>query len=121
MNLLTIKTDKAGNLIWAKSRIVVLGNLEQRVWSNEDKYAPVLSGASTCLLILMAVEDGRKLKQGDCKNAFCNSKLREDEICIIRPPQNSPLKKCILETKQDSLQFNQEPAPLVHQDLKLSH
>ena len=43
MNLFTIKPDMEGNPLRAKSRIVVLGNLEQRVWSKEDRYAPVFS------------------------------------------------------------------------------
>ena len=38
----------------------------------------------------MAVEDGRKLRQGDCKNAFCNGILPDDEICIVKPPLNCP-------------------------------
>ena len=72
MNLFTIKPDEEGNPICAKSRIVALGNLEQRVWSKEDQYAPVLSGSAARLLVSMAVEDERRLKQGDCENAFCN-------------------------------------------------
>ena len=90
MNLFNIKPDMEGNPLRAKSRIVVLGNLEQRIWSKEDKYAPVLSGSAARLLLSMAVEDGRRLKQGDCKNAFCNSILPDDEICIIRPPIGCP-------------------------------
>jgi hypothetical protein len=70
MNLFTVKKDKDGNPVRAKSRIVVLGNLEHRVWEKSDRYAPV-NAASNRLLVLMAVENGRILKQGDCKNAFC--------------------------------------------------
>ena len=66
-----------------KSRIVALSNLERRVWLREDKYAPVLSSTASCLLVSMAVEDGRQLKQADCKNAFCNGILPDDKICIV--------------------------------------
>ena len=38
----------------------------------------------------MVVEDGRRLKQGDCKNAFCNGILPDDEITIVRPPIGCP-------------------------------
>ena len=41
----------------------------------------------------MAIQDGRRLKQGDCKNAFCNGILPDDEICIVRPPQDCPRTK----------------------------
>lgn len=90
MNLFTIKEDKEGNPIRAKARIVVLGNLEQRIWSKEDQYAPVLSSIGSRLLVSMAIEDGRRLKQGDCKNAFCNGILPDDEICIVKPPVGCP-------------------------------
>ena len=58
MNIFTIKDDKEGNPLRAKSQIVALGNLEQREWTREDQYAPVLSNISSRLLLSMAVEDG---------------------------------------------------------------
>ena len=90
MNIFTIKPNMDGNSVRAKSRIVALGNLEQRLWSRGDQYAPVLSSTGARLLLSMAVNDGRKLKQGDCKLAFCNGILPEDEICIVKPPPNCP-------------------------------
>ena len=90
MNLFTVKNDKEGNPVRAKSRIVALGNLERRIWSREDRYAPVLNSISSRLLLSMAVEDGRRLKQGDCKNAFCNGILPDDEICVVKPPLGCP-------------------------------
>ena len=90
MNLFTIKPDMDGNPNCAKSRIVALGNLEQRIWSQEDKYAPVLSSTASRLLVLMAVNDGRPLKQANCKNAFCSGILPDDEICIVKPPIGCP-------------------------------
>ena len=86
MNLFTIKPNMDGNPNRAKSRIVALGNLEQIIWSQEDKYAPVLSSTASQLLVSMAVDDGRCLKQAGCKNTFCNSILPDDKICIVKPP-----------------------------------
>ena len=57
MNLFTIKPDMDGSPNRAKSRIVALGNLERRIWSREDKYAPVLSSTASRLLVSMTVED----------------------------------------------------------------
>ena len=90
MNIFTIKPDMMGNPTCAKSQIVALGNLEQRLWSQEDQYAPVLSATALCLLVSMTVQDGRQLKQGDFKNAFCNEILPDDEICIVKPPAGCP-------------------------------
>ena len=74
----------------AKSRIVALGNLEKQIWSQENRYAPVLSATAARLLTSIAVEDGRRLKQGDCKIAFCNGILPDDEIYIVKPPTSCP-------------------------------
>jgi hypothetical protein len=38
----------------------------------------------------MAVEHRRTLKQGDCKNAFCQGILPADEITIVKPPIGDP-------------------------------
>ena len=86
MNIFTIKPDMDGNPNRAKSSIVVLGNLEQQIWSQEDKYTPILSSNVFQLLVSMAVSDGHYLKQVDCKNAFCNGILPEDESCIVNHP-----------------------------------
>ena len=93
MNVFTIKPDEMGNPYRAKSRIVILGNLEERVWTNSDRYAPVLQSTSCRLLISMAVECGRVAKQGDCKNAFCQPELPEDEIVICSPPRGCPISR----------------------------
>ena len=70
INIFTIKPDMDGNPNRAKSRIVALGNLEQRIWSREDKHTPVLSSTASQLLVSMAVDNGCRLKQANCKNAF---------------------------------------------------
>ena len=91
MNLFTIKSDMEGNPTRAKSRIVALGNVEKRIWSQEDRYEPVLSApAARLLLMSMAVGNGRRLKQGDCKNVFYNGTLSDDKICIVKTPSGYP-------------------------------
>ena len=90
MCVLTIKKDKDFNPVRAKSRIVVLGNHEETPWQKHDTYAPVLQSESIRLLASMAIEKRRTLKQGDCKNAFCNSFLPDDEVVIIKPPSGDP-------------------------------
>lgn len=70
MSIFTVKKDKEGKPVRAKSRIVVLGNLEKKIMGKSEKYAPVINSATCRLLVSMAVENGRVLKQGVCKNAF---------------------------------------------------
>ena len=86
MCILTIKKDEQLRPLRAKSRIVVLGNHEDRVWSKSDKYAPVLCQDSLRFLTSMAVNARQPLRQGDCKNAFCQGILPPDETTIVRPP-----------------------------------
>ena len=93
MCVLTIKRDEHLAPDRAKSRIVVFGNLKNRIWSKSEKYAPVLQYSSLRLLTSMAVENRRRLKQGDCKNAFCNAVLPPDETTIIKPPAGDPDSK----------------------------
>jgi hypothetical protein len=90
MCVLSIKKDENLNPLRAKSRIVVLGNHEERVWTKPEKYAPVLRPDSMRLLVSLAVERHRTLKQGDCKNAFCQGILPNDEITVVLPPIGDP-------------------------------
>lgn len=69
---------------------MVLGNHEERVWSKAEKFAPVLRFDSLRFLTSLAVEKRRTLKQGDCKNAFCQGELPPEELTIIRPPSGDP-------------------------------
>jgi hypothetical protein len=89
----TIKKDEEGVPVRAKSRIVALGNHEDRIWEKSEKFAPVLRDESARLMTSMAVQYGRIEKQGDCKNAFCQSYLPEGETIILRPPKGAPLTK----------------------------
>ena len=90
MCVLVIKPDKDGKPHRAKSRIVVLGNFEDRIYQKSQRYAPVLKYDSLRLLTAKAIADKRILQQGDCKNAFCNATLPEDECTVVRPPVGDP-------------------------------
>jgi hypothetical protein len=69
---------------------VVLGNHEDCIWSKPEKYAPVLRPDSMRLMVSLAVEQRRTLKQGDCKNAFCQGVLPDDETTIVKPLIGDP-------------------------------
>jgi hypothetical protein len=77
----------------AKSRIVVLGNFEQRSWTKADCFSPVISIPMIRLLTAMAVQRGRTLKQADCKFAFIQTALPPDEHTIVKPPLGCPFSK----------------------------
>ncbi len=81
------------NPLRAKSCIVVLGNHKDRIWLKPEKYALVLWPDMLRLLVSMAVECRRTLKQGNCKNAFCQGVLPMDEITIVKPPIGDPNAK----------------------------
>ncbi len=42
------------------------------------------------LMVSLAVEQRRTHKQGDCKNAFCQGVLPDDETTIVKPPIGDP-------------------------------
>ncbi len=74
----------------AKARIIVLGNHEDWIWTKSEKYAPVLRSDTLQRILSMAVERCRTLKQGNCKNAFCQGILPPEEITIVKPPISGP-------------------------------
>ena len=90
MCVLTIKRDASLLPVHAKSRIVVLGNHEDRSWSKSERYAPVLKSESLRYFVSLAMEHRKTLQQDDYKNAFCNGDLPPDEVTIIRPPNGDP-------------------------------
>ena len=90
MCILVVKNDKDGKPLRAKSRIVVLGNSEDRLYQKFQRYAPVLKYRSLRLLTDKAVGDKRILQQGDCKNAFCNATLPDNEVTVTRPQIGDP-------------------------------
>mmetsp|Transcript_14188 Transcript_14188/g.20774 ORF Transcript_14188/g.20774 Transcript_14188/m.20774 type:complete len:152 (-) Transcript_14188:134-589(-) len=93
MCVLNIKHNENGNPVQAKSRIVVLGNMEARSWEKGEVYVPVITQTQVCLLVSMAISHKRVLKQADCCNAFCHGYLPEDEVVIVKPPSGCPVSK----------------------------
>ena len=90
MCVLVVKNDKDRKPLRAKSRIVVLGDFEDRIYQKSQRYAPVLKYSSLCLLTAKSVGDKRILQQCDCKNAFCNATLPGNEVTVIIPPIGDP-------------------------------
>ncbi len=80
---MTIKRDENLLPLWEKSHIVVLGNLEDRIWSKSEKFAPVLCGDSLQFLVRPAIQKCQALREDNCKNAFCQGILPPEEITII--------------------------------------
>ena len=90
MCVLVVKPDRDDKPNRAKSRIVVLGNFEDRLYAKAQRYAPVLKYDSLRLLTPNAVSHRRVLQQGNCKNAFCQATLPDDEKMAILPPVGDP-------------------------------
>ena len=90
MCVLTINKDENLLPLHAKSRIVALGNLEERTWSKSDRFAPVLHQDSLRFLTSLAVEKCCPLQQRDCKNMFCHGILPSKETTIVCPPSGEP-------------------------------
>ena len=62
MCVLVVKTNKDDKPDRSKSRIVVLGNYEDRIYDKSKRYAPVLQYPSLQLLVSKAVSDRRVLQ-----------------------------------------------------------
>ena len=90
MCVLVVKKNKYGKPNCAKSRILVLGDFEDRLYQKSQRYAPVLKYSSLRLLPSKAVGDKLILQQGYCKNAFYNSTFPDGEVTVIRPPIFGP-------------------------------
>ena len=90
MNVQVIKPNEKGNPDCVKSQIVALGNHNDDIWSKSDRYAPVINKTNHQLLTSLAVGMGRTQKQGDCKNAFLQPTLPEDEVVVCSPPLGCP-------------------------------
>ena len=107
MCVLVVKKYKDGKSIRAKSRIVVLGDFEDHLYQKSQRYAPVLKYFSLSLLTAKSVGDKPILQQGNCKNAFCNATLPDNEVTFKRPPILDPAfqedEYCILNKTQYGL------------------
>jgi hypothetical protein len=93
MHVQAVKKDEDGQPRQVKSRIVALGNFEDRIWEKIEKDAPVLRDESSRLMTSMAVGLGRREKQGECTNAVVQSYLPKDETIIVRRQKECPVSK----------------------------
>merc|ERR1712197_61740 len=59
-------------------------------YSKSQRCVPVLKYSLLRLLTSLSVGDRCTLKQGDCKNAFCNAELPDDKRMVVRPPVGDP-------------------------------
>jgi len=88
MCVLVIKHDKDGNPVRAKSRIVVLGNHEDRVYDKSQKYAPVLKYSSLRLLVAKAVRAKRVRGPTPCRGSWlCQRRILVPEENFIWPTE----------------------------------
>jgi hypothetical protein len=59
---------------------MVLGNLEETLWSKSDVHTSITQKERNCLLMTMAVKQcGHIQKEGECKNALCNPILPDND------------------------------------------
>jgi hypothetical protein len=93
MCVLVTKKDEHDNPVRAKSRIVVLGNKDPHQWTKGYWFVPVATQEAVRLMVSLAIKHNTFDQQGDCKNAFCNPVLPDDEVNIVRPPQGCPFSK----------------------------
>jgi hypothetical protein len=70
------------SLSWETTKIaygLIQSSMHQFFWSD-----------TMHLILSMALHHHCSLKQGDCKNAFCQGTLPPDEITIVKPPIGDP-------------------------------
>ena len=96
MCVLAVKTDRDGKPNRAKSRIVVLGNHEDRVYSKSKRYAPVLKYDSLRLLTAKAVSQRRVLQQA-------TARMRS---AMLHYPKTKPLSSALQQETPPSIMTN---------------
>jgi hypothetical protein len=85
MCVLAIYKDEHGNPVHDKRHIMVLGNKDPNQWTRGDCLAPMTTQSAVRLVASLTIEHNKFAQQGDCKNAFCNPFLPDDEV-VIYPP-----------------------------------
>ena len=89
-NPLNVRLSREKRKIWQTTSRQVSNcsfrNFKDRLYQKSQRYAPFLKYSSLRILIAKAVGYKQILKQGYCKNAFCNATLPDDEVTLIQPP-----------------------------------
>ncbi|KAI8930550.1 hypothetical protein NX059_012545 [Plenodomus lindquistii] len=80
----TYKLDKDHNLLKCKARLVVRGD-QQRNITSQDTYAATLASRSFRMLMAIAAQHGLELKQFDITNAFVHAAM--DRVVYMRMPK----------------------------------
>ena len=78
------KTDKDGEIIWNKTRLVDQGYTQVEIVDFDKSFAPVERLESICILMSIACTMNFKLYQMDVKCAFLNGYLNE-EVFVEKP------------------------------------
>ena len=90
MCVLVVKNEKYSKALYIKSRIIVLGKFEYRLYQKSQRYAPVLKYIYFHLLTAKSADDKCILQQGDLNNALRNTNIPDDKMTVIRPPIGDP-------------------------------
>lgn len=85
----TYKLDKHNRLLKCKARLVVRGD-QQRNVTSEDTYAATLASRSFRMLIAIAAKHDLELKQFDVTNAFVHATVDRDIFMRMPPGYQKP-------------------------------
>jgi hypothetical protein len=94
----TYKFNKDHQFIKCKARLVVKGD-QQRQISSQDTYAPTLASRSFRMLMAIAAKHDLELKQYDVTNAFVYATM-DREIYMRMPPKGYQKKGMILKVQK---------------------
>lgn len=90
--------DENGEYIRAKYKVVVLGNLDPRNWTENNYFAPMMSQLEFRFPIALVVQMKIKPRQEDSTQDFCQSTLPINEIYVC-----SPIHNCLITPKNTYL------------------
>jgi hypothetical protein len=93
----TYKFDESGQFLKCKARLVVRGD-QQRHISSQDTYAATLASRSFRMLMATAAKHNLELKQYDVTNAFVHASI--DREIYMRMPQGYQKKGTILRVQK---------------------
>jgi hypothetical protein len=90
----TYKLDKSHHLLKCKARLVVQGNQQHNITS-EDTYAATLASRSFQMLMAIASAHNLELKQYNVTNAFVHAAI--DREVYIRMPNSHQKPRTVLQ------------------------
>ena len=72
------KRNEMGNIVRYKARLVVKGFKQQFGVDYMDTFAPTIRSSTLCILLSFAAQKGAAIHQCDVKNAYLNSRLKDN-------------------------------------------